>query len=163
MAEKLLPVETILTRLAEGPPRIAGAAAGLTQVQLITAPRAGEWSANEVLAHLRSCGDVWGDYIGRILAQDNPTIRAVSPRTWIAKTDYREQDFQASFQMFANQRGELMRVLKGLAPNDWARRATVTGVGAPLERTVWNYADRMAVHERSHLKQVERICDELRA
>jgi hypothetical protein len=33
----------------------------------------------------------------------------------------------------------------------------VTGVGKPLERTVLQYAERMARHERPHLKQIDKI------
>jgi hypothetical protein len=63
-------VAQILSALAEGPSRIADYTSGLTRAQLHTAPGAGEWSANEVLAHLRSCADVWGDCIATILQQE---------------------------------------------------------------------------------------------
>jgi len=32
--------------------------------------------------------------------------------------------------------------------------------GQPIERTVLHYAQRLALHERPHLKQVERIVNE---
>ena len=73
----------ILTMLAETPPRIAALAAGLAPVQLRTKPNPDEWSANDVLAHLRACADMWGNCIVAILTQDMPTLRAVNPRTWI--------------------------------------------------------------------------------
>jgi hypothetical protein len=76
-------IEQLLAQLAETPARLAALTAGLAPEQLRAAPGPGEWSANDVLAHLRSCADVWGDYIRLILAQDMPTIRAVNPRTWI--------------------------------------------------------------------------------
>ena len=47
-------LEQILTTLAETPPRIAEFTVGLTEAQLHAAPGSGEWSANEVLAHLRA-------------------------------------------------------------------------------------------------------------
>jgi hypothetical protein len=34
---------------------------------MIAALALSEWSAVEVLAHLRACGDVWGGCIARIL------------------------------------------------------------------------------------------------
>jgi hypothetical protein len=157
VAEKLLPIETILMRLAEGPTRIASATERLTNEQLCAALGRGEWSAVEVLAHIRACDDVWGDYIGRILAEETPTIRAMNPRTWVKRTDYPKQGFKASFRKFKAQRAELLRVLESLTAKEWARKAMVTGVGRPIERTVWNYADRLAVHERAHLKQIEGI------
>ena len=53
------------------------------------------WSATEILAHLRSCADVWGDCIAAILAEDRPTLRAINPTTWIDRTNYRETDVRA--------------------------------------------------------------------
>ena len=75
-----LTTEQILTMLAETPPRIAALTAGLAPVQLRTKP-SDEWSANDVLAHLRACADMWGNCIVAILTQDTPTLRAVNPRT----------------------------------------------------------------------------------
>jgi hypothetical protein len=157
-----LAVEQTLTILAETPPRIAALIADLTPAQLHTAPSQGEWSANDVLAHLRSCADVWGDCIEAILAEDRPTIRAVNPRTWIKRTDYREQEFQTSWQTFVRQRAGLMAILEALAPEDWSRAAVVRGAGKPLERTVLFYAQWLARHERTHLKQFKQIVNTMR-
>ena len=58
---------------------------------------------------------------------------------------------------FATQRTNLLAILEPLAPEDWSRVATVTGAGKVLERTVLFYAQWLAVHERPHVKQIERI------
>jgi hypothetical protein len=154
--ERSLTTLQVLTILAEAPPRIAALTADLAPDQLRATPPDGGWSANEVLAHLRACADVWGDCIVTIVTRDTPTLRAVNPRTWIKKTDYREQDFLPSLQAFAAQRADLWAVLQPLAPEGWSRRAIVTGAGAILEPTVLSYARRMADHERPHMKQMQR-------
>jgi hypothetical protein len=156
---KPIPLEEILTLLVEAPSRLAALTTRLTPAQLRTAPAPGEWSAVEVLTHLRSCADVWGDCIARILAEDKPTLRAVDPRTWVEKTDYRELEFQPSLRAYTAQRKKLMAVLESLPPKSWSRSAMVTGAGAPLERTVLSYAQRMARHERPHIKQIRNIVD----
>jgi len=161
MAEKELAREQVMALLADGPARITAAVVGLTHVQLHAAPGAGEWSANEVLAHLRACADIWGECIRVILAQNHPTIRAVNPRTWIAHTDYLQQEFGPSLRAFAEQRAGLLAILEPLTPNAWSRGATVTGAGRTLERTVHSYAQWLASHERPHLKQIERIAAQL--
>ena len=150
-------VEQILTMLAAAPSRLAGITAGLSPAQLLAPPEPGEWSARDVLAHLRACSDTWGKYIRMILAEDRPAIRAVSPRTWIKQTDYLELEFQPSLQAFTAQRAGLLAVLEPLAPEAWERPAIVTGVGKPIVRTVHTYAERLAVHERDHVRQIERI------
>ena len=63
MPKRPLTIEQVLTLLAETPPRIAALTAGLAPAQLRTAPNHDEWSANDVLAHLRACADMWGDCI----------------------------------------------------------------------------------------------------
>jgi hypothetical protein len=78
--------------------RIAELIECLLPAQLLTPPAPGEWSARDVLAHLRACSDVWGKYIGIILSKDRATFRAVSPGSWINKTDYLEQEFHPSLQ-----------------------------------------------------------------
>ena len=154
--------EQVLTLLAAAPPRLAALASDLAPAQLRTAPTLDVWSANEVLAHLRACADVWGDCIVTMLAEDRPTLRAVNPRTWIKRTSYLDLDFRLSLSAFAAQRAELLAVLEPLPPGGWARAATVTGAGKALERTVLSYAQRLARHERPHLRQVERIVNTLR-
>ncbi len=155
-------IEQLLAMLSESPPRIASLTSGLATPLLHTPPAPGEWSANDVLAHLRSCSDVWGSYIELILAEDMPTIRAVNPTTWIKKTDYPEQEFRPSLQAFATQRADLLTVLEPLLPEQWSRAATVTGAGKPRIRTVSDYAHWLANHERSHLRQIERVVNAMR-
>jgi hypothetical protein len=150
-------LEQVLTMLTETPPRLAALTAGLSPAQLSTPPNAGEWSANDVLAHLRACADVWGDCIAAMISQDRPTIRAVNPRTWIKQTDYLELEFQPSLHASSTQRTHLLAVLEPLPPEEWSRAATVTGAGRVLERTVLSYAQWLATHERPHVKQIARI------
>jgi hypothetical protein len=152
-----LTIEQVLTLLEETPPRLVGLTANLAPAQLRSAPSADEWSANDVLAHLRACADVWGVCIATIIAEERPTLRAVNPRTWITRTDYRELEFQPSLRAFAAQRAALLMVLEALPPEGWSRAATVTGAGKALERSVLFYARWLAEHERPHVKQIARL------
>ena len=86
-----------------------------------------------------------------------PTLRAVNPRTWIKGTNYRELQFRESFRAFRSQRADLLAVLEHLPPKGWSRAATVTGAGSVLVRSVHFYAQWLARHERTHVKQIERI------
>lgn len=163
MARRSPAIEQVLTLLAETPAQIAATTAGLTPAQLHAIPGPDEWSANDVLAHLRSCADVWGGCIKTMLNQDAPAIRAVSPRTWIRSTNYPDEQFRQSFRAFAAQRADLLTVLEPLGPKGWSRTATVTGAGKVLTWTVLSYAERLAAHERHHLEQFARIAHTMRA
>jgi len=157
--EKRLPADELLTLLRDHPRRVAEATRGVAAAELQTAPD-GEWSAVEVLAHMRSCGDMWGGAIESILAAEHPTIKAINPRRWIESTNYRDLTFKRSFHVYETQRKRLIATLEGLRPKEWGRGATVTGAGKPLELTVHSYVQRLAVHERAHVKQIERLVRE---
>lgn len=159
MASRSLTTEQVLSLLAETPRRIAVLSEGVAPDQLRSAPKEGEWSANDVLAHLRACADMWGGCIAAMLAEERPTLRAVNPRSWIKKTNYRGLEFGPSLRSFTEQRAGLLAVLEQLPPEGWSRSATVTGAGRVLERTVMSYARRLAIHERPHVKQIGRIVD----
>jgi DinB superfamily len=92
-----------------------------------------------------------------MIAEDRPTLRAINPLTWIKKTNYLELEFRPSLHSFATQRADLLAVLEPLPQEGWSRTATVTGAGAPLQRTVLFYGQWLAGHERQHVKQIERI------
>jgi hypothetical protein len=157
-----LPIEQILTILAGSPSRVATLTDGLEPSQLHTPLNPGEWSVNDVLAHLRACNEVWGNNILRIISEDRPTWKGINPRAWMKKTDYLEQEFKPALLAFTTQRLNLLAVLEPLPPESWSRTATVIDmIGKHLERTVLSYADALARHERTHVKQIERIVNKM--
>ena len=154
MPERLLPIEQVLTLLAENARRLVAITSNAAPARLQTKPTADGWSANDVLAHMRSCADVWGGCIAAIIAQDRPTV---NPRSWIKGTKYPDLEFRESLRSFLSQRADLLAVLEQLPPNGWSRAATVSGAGRVLVRSVHFYAQWLARHERTHVKQIERI------
>ena len=62
MPSTSLTIERVLTLLRDVPTRIAVLTTDLSPEALQRRPTPDEWSANEVLAHLRACADVWGNY-----------------------------------------------------------------------------------------------------
>lgn len=157
MYDRPLTIDQVLTQLRQQPEQIAALTAGLRRARLHSPRSPSEWSVNDVLAHLRSCADMWGKYIAMIIAEDHPTIRAMNPTTWIKSTNYPELEFAPSLHAFEEQRAELLALLRSLPKAGWSRGATVTGAGRPRERSVLEYARWLANHERSHVKHIARI------
>jgi len=145
--------EKLLHLLAATPHRIAAVSGGLDNARLHGKADEKAWSANDILAHLRACADVWGKSIMTMLTEEQPTLRYVSPRTWIRKTNYLDLEFLASFQAFTQQRDELLKTLKSLTIEDWSRAALING----REQTVFTYAQRMTQHEHEHCEQIEAL------
>lgn len=157
MSHAELPVEKILSLLGEGPARIAALTSDLSPTQLRTPPHEDAWSATDILAHLRSCADVWGQCIHVILFEEQPTLRAVHPSAWAKGMDYSTLEFEPSLQAYTVQRTKLLTLLESLSAAAWSRNATITGAGKPLVRTVKFYAEWLATHERSHYKQFKQV------
>jgi hypothetical protein len=111
------------------------------------------WSANDILAHLRACADVWGETIAAMLKEDTPTLPHVSPRSWIRKTNYPNLSFRESLDEFTDQRRQLLITLNQLNYGDWSRGALING----RRHTIFSQARRMAKHEIVHCEQIEEL------
>ena len=131
--------------------RITAITKHLDESRLQAKPAKGEWSANDILAHLRSCTDVWGDQIGKMLVEDRQNLPYLHPRQWVKKTNYREIPFHDSFRAFKAQRRKLLKILKELSIEAWSRSATIKG----REHTIFTHVRRMALHEDRHCSEIE--------
>ena len=156
VSEREESIHAVLTALSETPTEIARITVGCSVRELHRKPEADAWSAREIVAHLRACAEVWGSSIERMLTEDHPTIRYVSPRGWIKKTDYLQQSFRESLGDFSQRRVKLIKALSELDPLDWSRGATFTATTLGREGTVLSYARRIADHEAQHLGQLQR-------
>jgi len=154
--------ERILTLLSATPIEIAQITDGYDEVQLQRAPAPDAWSARDIVAHLRACATVWGRSIDRMLAEAHSTIRYVSPRGWIKRSDYLSHDFRTLLPSFAAERATLLATLRPLDPRGWTRTATFTGTTLGKDATVLGYARRIADHEVGHLGQLRRTLESLR-
>jgi hypothetical protein len=146
----------ILEVLSATPRRISQIARRCSDEDLHRKPAPDAWSAQEIVAHLRACAEVWGRSIDRMLAEEHPTIRYVSPRGWIRRTDYLERNFRDSLREFSRARLGLVATLSALDEIGWARGATFTGTTSGRTATVLDYARRIADHEVGHLDQLRR-------
>jgi DinB family protein len=153
---RAMTIEEVLAVLEEDPKRIRALTAGLPSARLRKAKVLGEWTVNDVLAHIRSCCDARGEFMRTMLAEKKPTLRAIDPRTLIERTDYRDLEFADSFRAFARQRASLLSFLKALPRRSWSRTAVVTGGGLSRERTVLFYGAWLARHERAHVDRLAR-------
>lgn len=149
-------IEQMLEMLETHPRRIAAATKGVSATRLRRDKVLGEWTAVDILAHLRACSDALGDVIPDIVRGGKP-MRAVNPRSLIRRTNYRELEFAPSFRAFVRQRARRVRYLKALPRSDWARSRLFTGMGTPRERSVLFYAEWLAGHERAHVRHIERF------
>jgi hypothetical protein len=144
-------IERHLGLLSSSLDRIASHTQNLGEDQLHYRTREKEWSISEILAHLRSCSDVWGNTVEAMLTEENPLLPDIHPRQWLKRTNYLHLQFAESFQALTNQRAHLLSVLKQLTLEDWSRSATI----GRRKHTVFSQVRRMAKHEAGHVTQIE--------
>jgi len=162
MAKRVLAVDEIMKTLRTTVPRLDALTEGVAPARLQASPAPDAWSVNDVLAHLRASHDVLGGSILRIVREDAPSWRRLSPRAWIRKTDYPTWAFQPALAAFSAQRSELLEVIEPLPPEVWARTARVTEPNGDVrERTAQFYGDWLAAHEREHIGQITQVLADL--
>jgi hypothetical protein len=86
-----------------------------------------------------------------MLDEDTPELPHLSARKWLRNTDYPDLDFQASLDVFAEQRMDFLAKLKSLPFDDWQRDAVIND----RTHTVFSHARRMALQEQGHWEQFE--------
>ena len=120
----------------------------------MTSLEPGTWSPNEILWHLRAQSDVYGEHIARILNEDAPRWRHVSPRARMKKARYDHLSSAESFAPFTRQRGGVIALLRSLAPPEWERFAIVRTPERESRLTLSQRVWVMANHEEAHCLQV---------
>ena len=144
--------KAVTKELAAIPRLIADVLHGHDDARLTWRPDERAWSASDVLAHLRSSADVQGGWIAAMLDRDDPTLRAVSPRSAFRK--YVDRDVAVSLEEFADERSALVKRLRSLDEDGWRRTLTFTGAAPRSSHpTVLACAWGLVQHEKSHLQQ----------
>jgi hypothetical protein len=152
-------VKTYLALLKGTLARFSAAAAGQDEGRLSARPGPEAWSANQILAHLRGCADVWTHSIYAMLIEEVPELPNIAPRAWARRARYASRPFRDSFLAFSLQRQELLAVLRKLPAEEWDRTALIGG----RVHSVFSQVRRMALHEEIHCEQLEQVLGELEA
>ena len=92
-----------------------------------------------------------------MITQGHPTLRYVSPRTWIRKTGYPELEFRQSLQALSQRRDNFIKLLESLAVTNWSHGTEPTEPPKDHEQTVLSYVQRMTQHENEHCEQIEAL------
>lgn len=149
-------VDEVLAILRPSPDRLAELSTGVDPDLLLAEPSPGQWSARDVLAHILACCDTWGSAVLRLLREDTPVLRGTDPMVFLATADYEQRSYASLLERFTLLRSELLSALDSASSADWQRPGTLVGAGRPFPVTPLYYADKIARHERPHLKQITR-------
>ncbi len=116
-------------------------------------PDGKNWSAKEVVCHIRDTEESFMARFQTIMAMDEPTFLPVEPDRWAADRQYLRNDGAEALQAFRTRRDESLKFLLGLKPDQWERG----GIHATRGRmTIKDFVALMAWHDDNHLDQLKR-------
>jgi hypothetical protein len=174
MAEYLeRPLAERLARLRATPERLRALVDAAPPDVARQRPSPAAWSATEILCHLRDVEELFQLRVHTILADDDPLIvtlgarpedlaawgirdgiaHPLDPARWAEDRQYASADPGAALAAFARRRADLLRVLGGLSPAQWAR----TGRHSQRGRlSLGDWMASLAGHDDNHLEQLTR-------
>ena len=147
-------ISDLLNRLAGVPARIERAVTRLSDTDNHLVASNGEWSAGQILAHLRASDDILAHRLYAILTRDNPVLPAYDERRWAEIAGYSQVDFELSLRVFTLRRAELVTMLRQVALEDWQRLGTHELKGAI---SLFQVATSLVEHEEEHCAQLEAL------
>ena len=142
----------VIAQLARGPATLRAVVADVPPADLTRRPRPEKWSAHEHACHLALVEPLWAARLGRILAEDVPTIVSYEPDTDEPPDRLLAMDLGTALDAYERDRAALLERLEALTPADWGRRAVNT---AHTRYSVFLMCRHAALHDMLHAYRVE--------
>jgi hypothetical protein len=134
---------------AQGPKRLRAALATVPAEAVKWRPKAGEWSAHEVVCH---CADSETNAAGRIrylLVEQDPLIIGYDQEAWAKALDYHAHPLDVALATVDAVRGHTAALLRRVAAEDWQRVGRHTESGRyGAEDWLKIYAEHLEIHSR---------------
>ena len=145
----------LLTRLQEMPDRLAAVTAGLTNEETTRKPSAVEFSILENVWHLRDIeSEGFLARIRRVISETDPVLRDLDGARLAAERRYNERDLAEGLAGFRFARLAGIAAVRDAGPHALERAGELETVGSI---TLLQLLNRMAEHDRGHLKEVEAL------
>ena len=167
-----LPVAQRLDRLTRTPADLGDAVRGRAPGDLGRRPDSKDWSATEVLCHLRDIEEICMMRFRTMLAMEEPKVLvvgarvanpaewglvgaelAIDPERWAEERQYSRSDGEAALEAFRRRRRDSLDLFGRLMPEQWQRGCQHPTLGRV---TFADWTALMAAHDDNHLAQVER-------
>ncbi|MBI4277803.1 MAG: DinB family protein [Armatimonadetes bacterium] len=134
--------------------------ASLSPREVNVTPRAGEWTARELAAHMADCEVAVGWRLRMMAAQQRPPLTPFDQDAWAAALNYRGHDLKNTLDLFASLRRANCDLLKAGQPGIWDRAGVHQEHG---EITVRQMMDHFAHHDLHHLNKLRDKIRRIRA
>lgn len=149
-------LEEQLARMERTADDVAAAVKGVPDATLSKRPDEKNWSAKEVVCHVRDLEESFMIRFQSVMAMDEPKFLGVEPDRWAIERQYARNDVQEALAAFKARRDETLKFLRGLKPEQWERGGIHATRG---KMTVKDFVALMAWHDDNHLDQLKRALD----
>ena len=141
--------ESLIERYAAGPARLRGALAQVPAEARQWRPKAGEWSAHEVVVH---CADAETNAAARIrylASETDPLILGYDESRWAVTFDYHRHPLEPALAVVDAVRANTLALLRRLPDDAWQREGRHTESGRyTAEDWLRIYAEHLDIHAR---------------
>jgi hypothetical protein len=167
-----LSLDERLSRLARTPDDLVAAIQGRNDAHLARRPDPKNWSATEIICHLRDIEEICMMRFRTMLAMDDPKVLVVGakpanpaewglvgdefpvdPDRWAKERQYARCDPSAALAAFGQRRAESLDFFARLSPTQWQRACLHPTLGRV---TFTDWTALMPGHDDNHLDQLTR-------
>ena len=147
-------IDQLLRDLEATPVRLEELFAGRDDAALRARAGTDNWSALDVLIHLRASDEIIAPRLVQLLVRDEPPLPAFDERRWADVVGYDAFPPALLLARFAARRDELLHALRRCAAAAWERTGRHEEDGS---LTLWTIASRLAAHEAEHLTHLTHL------
>jgi uncharacterized damage-inducible protein DinB len=145
----------LLAKLAEVTEQILAEVRNLDNEDINFNQDVNDWTIKQIMAHLRDAERIWTERVSRILAEDEPFLRAFNPDELAEERDYQQQDWNEVLGGFEQARQNNLTVFQSLNSAQWLKG------GIHQERgriSIQDIAAELVAHSEEHLEQIRHVC-----
>lgn len=169
------PLERRLERLERTADELATAIRNRSNADLSRRPDGKNWSATEIVCHLRDIEELCMMRFRTMLAMDEPKVLVagampkdpaewgitgselpVDPNRWAEERQYLSNDVTLALDAFRRRRQESLGFLGRLTPGQWQRGSVHPTLG---RMTFADWTALLAAHDDNHLSQLQRALE----
>jgi hypothetical protein len=143
--------DEVLAELAALPERLREALEGASEARLVDPPRPGDWSAFQVLCHVRDATFTYAARFRWIVFNDDPFMPDYDENNWVAACRDTPADVPEILEQVVCSRRDLVRVLSRMPEAAWRRTGRHEVAGSIV---LEDYARHQVAHEAMHLGQI---------
>ncbi|HYB69518.1 MAG TPA: DinB family protein [Candidatus Bathyarchaeia archaeon] len=149
-------LEEQMARMDRTADDFAAAIKGISDAALSRRPDEKNWSAKEVICHVRDTEESFMLRFQTIMEMDEPKVLPAEPDRWATERQYQRNDAAEALATFRVRREESLRFLRGLRAEHWDRGGVHPTRG---RMTLRDFVGLMAWHDDNHLDQLKRALE----